>query len=47
MRTLPHLTPASNSIMPLVVTKEQKKEFISVLYITKHSTAKFLQSDIQ
>jgi hypothetical protein len=31
MRTLPNLTSTTNSIMPLVVTKEQKKEFISVL----------------
>jgi hypothetical protein len=27
MRTLPHLIAPINSIMPLVVTKEQKKEF--------------------
>jgi len=35
MRTLPHLTVTTNSIMPLVVTKEQNKEFNSVLYYHK------------
>jgi hypothetical protein len=40
MSTLPHLTATSNSIMPLVVTKKQKKEFISVLYYHKTQYSK-------
>jgi hypothetical protein len=40
MRTLPHLTATTNSIMPLVVTKEQKKEFVSVLYYRKTQYSK-------
>ena len=47
MRTLPHLTTTTNSIRPLVVTKSRKKNLFLCFIITKHSTAKFLQSDIQ